>query len=203
MTTLITRSSQASTTTHLAVPPNLRQQTFNRRDVIPLQPNCLWKIEQGIVRTTTWGESGALTTLGYWGTGDVVGRPLSQTDPYQIECLTNVKASILPLHLWYQALTAVLRHIQQVEELLNIVHSKPAQRCLTQFLLWLAAKFGCEVNQGKLITLRLTHQEIAETLGMTRVTVTRLLNQFERDGMIQRYRQRLIVLYPLSLFTGS
>lgn len=65
---------------------------------------------------------------------------------------------------------------------------------LTQFLLWLAQKFGCEVNQGKLITLRSTHQEIAETIGMNRFTVTRLLNQFKRDGMIRRYRQYLIVL---------
>ncbi len=193
MTTLTTRPSTTSTT-HLAELPNLRQQTFNRGDIVPLQPNCLWRIEQGVIRTMTWGEAGTVTTLGYWGMGDVVGKSLSQTDPYQIECLSSVRASVLPLHLWYLALNAVLRHIQQVEELLSIVHSKPAQLCLTQFLLWLAQKFGCEVNQGKLITLRLTHQEIAETVGMNRVTVTRLLNQFERDGMIRRYRQYLIVL---------
>jgi len=146
------------------------------------------------MRTITWREAGTVTTLGYWGVGDVVGKSLSQTEPYQIECLSSVRASVLPLHLWYPALNGVLCHIQQVEQLLSIVHSKPAQLCLTQFLRWLAQKFGCEVNHGKLITLRLTHQEIAETVGMNRVTVTRLLNQFERDGLIRRYRQYLIVL---------
>lgn len=49
------------------------------------------------------------------------------------------------------------------------------------------------VEQGQLIDLRLTHQEIAEVIGTTRVTVTRLLKQFEREAIITS-RRRLIIL---------
>ncbi|HEY9844870.1 MAG TPA: Crp/Fnr family transcriptional regulator [Candidatus Caenarcaniphilales bacterium] len=174
---------------------NLRQQTFNRRDLVPLRSNYLWRIERGAARTLTCGEAGDLITLGLWGPGDVIGKPLSRINPYQIECLTSVEASLVPSQLWQQVLDTELRHAQQAEELLSIVHCKSADLCLMQLLLWLAQKFGCEVNQGKLITLRLTHQEIAETTGMTRVTVTRLLNQFEREGRIGRCRQHLILLH--------
>jgi len=173
---------------------NLSQKSFNRRDLVPLWANYLWRIEQGAVRTMTCSEAGGLITLGIWGAGDVIGQPLSRINPYQIECLTNVEVSLLPSELWHQVLDTEFRHIQQAEELLSIVHCKSSELCLMQFLLWLARKFGCEVNQGKLINLRLTHQEIAETTGMARVTVTRLLNQFEREGRLCRCRQQLILL---------
>jgi CRP-like cAMP-binding protein len=62
-------------------------------------------------------------------------------------------------------------------------------------LTWLAKKFGHQVEQGQLIELRLTHQEISEIIGTTRVTVTRLLNDFEKQGIIQRLPRKFIVLH--------
>ena len=85
--------------------------------------------------------------------------------------------------------------IQQMEELLAIVRSRPTDARLLQLLRWLSRKFGCEVPQGLLIDVRLTHQEIAEVIGTTRVTVTRLLQQFEQAGSIDRNNGRLIVVF--------
>jgi len=51
-----------------------------------------------------------------------VGHSLSRVKPYQIECLTSVEMSRL---IRYQAIDAMLLHIQQAEELLSIVHRKP------------------------------------------------------------------------------
>ncbi|MGL5033935.1 MAG: helix-turn-helix domain-containing protein, partial [Microcystaceae cyanobacterium] len=47
-------------------------------------------------------------------------------------------------------------------------------------------KFGKETPKGQLIDLRLTHQDIADILGTTRVTVTRSLTQLEKQGLIER-----------------
>jgi len=44
-----------------------------------------------------------------------VGHSLS-SQAYQIECLTSVKTSILQSDQWYQALDAMLLHIQQAEK---------------------------------------------------------------------------------------
>ena len=57
---------------------------------------------------------------------------------------------------------------------------------LTKLLVWLAQKFGTQVLQGVLINLRLTHQELADMIGSTRVTVTRLLNQLDKEKIIVR-----------------
>ena len=172
-----------------------QQRIFGRRELIPAQPDWLWQIDRGAARTVTWSEDGTLIALGYWGAGDIVGQPLSKLKPYRIECLTSVEATLLPPYSWYQVIDAAVAHIQQMEELLAIVRSRPTDVRLLQLLRWLSRKFGCEVPQGMLIDVRLTHQEIAEVIGTTRVTVTRLLQQFEQAGSIDRNNGRLIVVF--------
>lgn len=171
----------------------LVQKLFTRREIIPPKNDVLWRIERGAVRTLTWSEDGTYITLGYWGPGDVIGYPLSRVKPYQIECLTSVEASIIPPHLWHQYINNLFSHIQHSEELLSIVHRKPIALRLWQFLVWLSEKFGRSVEQGDLIEIHITHQEIAEVLNTTRVTVTRLLQQFETEEMLVRYKRRIIL----------
>ncbi|MFH7030341.1 MAG: Crp/Fnr family transcriptional regulator [Heteroscytonema crispum UTEX LB 1556] len=174
----------------------LPQRLFTRREVIPARNDILWRIERGAVRTLTWSEDGTFITLGYWGPGDLIGYPLSRVKPYQIECLTSVEVTVVPPHLWHQDVNALLSHIQQAEELLSIVHRKPISLRLWQFLVWLSEKFGRDVEQGKLIDLNVTHQEMAEVLNTTRVTVTRLLQQFEEEQTIIRHKRRIILCLP-------
>lgn len=175
-------------------PANLQVYTFSQQGQIPLRPQALWRIERGVVRTLTWNEEGTLIPLGFWGVGDVVGQPLSRLNPFQIECLTSVEATALPSHLWHQALDTLLFQAQQTQEFLTIIRQERVQQRLQHFLTWLGHKFGRTVETGRLIDLPLTHREIAEAIGTSRVTVTRLLSQLEREGMINRpYRQFLIL----------
>ncbi|WP_392533033.1 Crp/Fnr family transcriptional regulator [Nostoc sp. C117] len=174
----------------------LSQCLFTRREVIPPRYDVLWRIEHGAVRTLTWSEDGTFITLGYWGLGDLIGYPLSKIKPYQIECLSVVEVSIVPPHLWHQDINALLSHIQQAEDLLSIVHRKPISLRLWQFLVWLSEKFGRDIDKGKLIDLNITHQDIAEVLNTTRVTVTRLLQQFEEEGTVLRHKRRIILQLP-------
>ncbi len=168
------------------------QQAFNYKDLMPLRSDWIWKIEQGVVRSLTWNEEGNPITLGFWGKGDVVGQPLSRLEPYQVVCLTSVIASQLPLEN-YSLQPALLIHAWKSEELLSILHQHCVYERLLRFLEWLSRHFGKTIPQGTLLNLRLTHQDIAETLGTSRVTVTRLINQLEREGRIQRSHRHLIV----------
>ena len=176
----------------------LTQQLFICRQCIPPTTDSLWRIDRGAVRTVTWLDDGTVIALGYWGPGDIVGHSLSRVKPYQIECLTSVEMSILPSELWSQALDAMLSHVQQTEELLSILHQKPVSRRLWHFLVWLGQKFGRDVDTGRLIDLQLTHQELAEAIGTTRVSVTRMLQEFESEGMLLRH-QRQFILRPASI----
>jgi CRP-like cAMP-binding protein len=176
------------------LPSSLMRHTYGRGEYIPLPPNVLWQIEFGIVRTLTWNDEGKQSTLGLWSKGDIIGEPLSNINPYEAECMTSVTVSVLPSSLWYQAFDAMFAHVQQAEELLHILHCDPIHLRLRLLLSWLAEKFGNDTLHGRLISLSLTHQEIAELINTTRVTVTRNLKQLEQNGIISYHKGRSIVL---------
>jgi CRP-like cAMP-binding protein len=168
-------------------------QHFQRRETIPLNQNTLWQIESGVVRTATWGADATMVPLGFWGTDDIIGLPLSHISPYQIDCLTDVTVWILPNDLPYP-LDAMISHIQQMEELLRMMHSCSVEQRLLKFLFWFADKFGQDTDDGQIIKIRLTHQEIAEVIGSTRVTVTRLLQKFQSERILSWSEERYMLL---------
>jgi CRP-like cAMP-binding protein len=168
-------------------------QAFGRRAHLPLPADQLWQIHSGVVRTATWTEEGAMVTLGLWSAGDILGRALSSANPHQAECLTEVTASLLPREEWHRVTDSLIRHIRHSEELLEILHCPQVEASLLRVLNWLAQRFGQESKFGRRIELRLTHQELAELIGSTRVTVTRLLSSFERRGLIQRQQRRITI----------
>lgn len=182
-----------STQLPTAVAVNLHHQ-FTARSILPQKQDKLWRIESGVVRVVSWLENGTVVTLGLWGPGDMVGKALSKADPYQVECLTVVEATLLPLEIWQESAETLLSHAQQTEELLIIRSYRRADVMLIKLLTWLARRFGRTVDQGQLIDLRLTHQDIAELLGTTRVTITRLFSQLEQQGLIERLPLHRVVL---------
>ncbi len=174
-------------------PGHISRHSFKRRDMLPTPPHKLWQIEQGFVRTLTWDSEGAISTLGLWGPGDVVGLPLTQLEPYFMTCLSKVEAKLLG-HPCYWSMEAMLCHIQQTESLLQITRSKRVGDRLRQLLQWLAQRFGYHTEHGLMTELQITHQEIAETLGTSRVTITRLLKLLEQEGFMHRSRKRYLIL---------
>jgi len=182
----------------LTLPPRILEdfsrQQFSLRSSLPIKQNSVWKIESGAVRTLTWLEDGTTITTGIWGPGDVIGKLLTTVDPYQIESLTPVEATLLPLGHDEILKEWVSNHLKQAEALMLVRSYRRVDIMLVKLLSWLAKRFGRSVNQGNLIDLRLTHQDLADLLGTTRVTITRILGQFEQQGLIERLSLHRILL---------
>jgi CRP-like cAMP-binding protein len=168
--------------------------SFKRKELISPKPNRLWMIEQGLVKTALWNEAGESSLLGLWGQGDLVALPLSAGADYEIECITPVK--IRPLLMETVNMQAVMSaQIQQMEFLLELMHCYPIPHRVMKFLGWLAQKAGRVTEEGCMIDLSLTHQMIAEMVGTTRVTITRMLKQLEAEGQLARFRRHRIMLF--------
>lgn len=168
--------------------------SFERRALISLQKNKLWQIESGIIRTSGLLDDGSLVVFGLWQCGDVVGKAIAGVDTYQIECLTPVEVVCLHGDDNHLLNEIVFAHVQQLQELTLIRSNKRVDVMLLKLLAWLAQKFGRAVVQGQLIELRLTHQDLADLLGSTRVTITRTLSQLEQQGLIERASLHRIIL---------
>ncbi|MDY6938548.1 MAG: Crp/Fnr family transcriptional regulator [Cyanobacteriota bacterium] len=170
----------------------LSLQSFKRRDILPLSPRGIWQIDRGAVRTLTWNEQGKIITLGIWGKGDLIGQPLSEITPYEVECLSSVSARLIPCDRWYLLVDSFLEHARQTGVFTTILRCEPVRCRVRYFLQWLAEKFGHQSPHGIAISVRLSHQCIAEVLGTSRVTVTRVLKQLEAEGTIMRERRNII-----------
>ena len=173
---------------------------FKRRDRISVDTCTLWQVRSGLVRTITWNQEGDVVPLGLWSPGSIIGVPISQVEPCELQCLSTVELERLPLDY---ALTVdmLLKHTAQVNRLLQIMHCRQVQERLLQFSCWLAENFGQPTSHGRLIIVRLTHQEIAETIGTSRVTITRFIKQLEAEGLMRwSGRERFVSNRALKTF---
>ncbi|KPQ34757.1 MAG: cAMP-binding protein [Phormidesmis priestleyi Ana] len=167
---------------------------FKRREMLPLEANFLWQIQFGAVRLLTLSEDGTQITLGFCESGDLTGQPFLCIQPSEIECLTKVQAVLLSPEQCWNFQQVMRSHLHQMQELIRFRQGQIPQR-LQQLLSWLALKFGHPIHQGRLIQLRLTHQDIADAIGTTRVTVTRLMQDLERSGEIGYSPKKCIIVY--------
>jgi CRP-like cAMP-binding protein len=77
--------------------------------------------------------------------------------------------------------------LHQAAVLLSLSRVRPAEFRLLQLLEWLAGRFGTMTGQGVLLSFGekpLTHQQLADIAGVTRVTVTKALCHYRRSGVI-------------------
>jgi len=64
---------------------------------------------------------------------------------------------------------------------------------LAHLLLELVEQYGRTSNEGVLLDIKLSHQDLSSIIGATRETVTSLLGQMQLDGLLKVSRQKIIV----------
>ncbi|BCR04355.1 transcriptional regulator [Desulfuromonas versatilis] len=75
---------------------------------------------------------------------------------------------------------------------------KGVRERLSEFLYRLASKKGEPKGQGLLIELDLTTEDVALLLGTTRQTVSQMLNELIREGILERKSRRSLLVRDLS-----
>jgi CRP/FNR family transcriptional regulator, global nitrogen regulator len=89
--------------------------------------------------------------------------------------------------------------ILQTEMMVETLAHRDMGSRLVSFLLILCRDFGMPTNSGITIDLRLSHQAIAEAIGSTRVTVTRLLGDLKDGELISIHKKKITVHNPIAL----
>ena len=89
--------------------------------------------------------------------------------------------------------------ILQTEMMIETLAHRDMGSRLVSFLLISCRDFGVPVSDGIHIDLKLSHQAIAEAIGSTRVTITRLLGDLRQQGIISIYKKKITVHNPINL----
>lgn len=170
---------------------------------IRMLPDEVWVVCRGVVQLGTLYDSGDEAMLGLACPSMPFGLPLSFIRPYQAAALTDVDLMRLTLNEVEQSpvLTQSLfrhltRRLQQTEAVLAMVGYRRVEDRLRHFLLLLKQEIGQPNTNGTRLGIRLTHQQLANAIGTTRVTVTRLLSQLQEEGWLVVDHTRHIILPP-------
>ena len=181
----------------LAHPP--LRLTLLPNDVLPEQLN--WRIQEGYIRTAAWDDDGDTITLGVWGPGDWITSTYSALRPVEIQCLTTVVVEQFnPGTADIQQL--LLRQIQNLEEIFQINRIRSADQRLLGLLAWIGRRFGQVSSRGYRLSLKdmnLTHKALADLCGLTRVTVTKMLNRYKNTGLLQQVSKDDLFIPSLAL----
>lgn len=85
---------------------------------------------------------------------------------------------------------------QRIERRLKSLLFRSVRQRLADLLLELAERYGTSTSQGTGINLRLSHQELASAIGSTRESVTLVLGEWTAEGIVDKRRNRVVVLEP-------
>lgn len=160
----------------------------------------VFMVESGRLRVYLAGESRALT-LSYLEPGDIY----TTHTPTYIETVSPTVLRVVETAQFAQqlrtdpaAIGTVMRVLGRLLEnsvdLIEDLAFRDVPARLARFLLGLAERRGTAVEGGVLVPLELNMEDVASLLGTTRQTASSLMNQFERDGWLQRPTRRSVLV---------
>lgn len=173
--------------------------SFGQGELVPLPPDRIWVVYRGAIALETLlpnpvndAVNDAVVVLGLVGPGTIASRALGGARADQAIALTTV--DLLPLS-WQQVqrspllarnlLSHSLRRLHQAMELKAIVTLKRADDRLWELFKLLNRDFGQSIPGGRRLTVRFTHQQLGSAAQLSRVTVSRLVREFQEQGLMQ------------------
>lgn len=162
-------------------------RTYLRGALIPATPDLLLHVVEGVVAQWVIHEDGTEMLLGFYGPKQLLIPHPADSCYIHFQAHTDVALQSLP---WVEAgkmsaLTNQLRTCIWQQQAWAALQARPANedRLLGMLALW-AEQFGVTAAEGTLLDLRITHQQLASAMGVTRSTVTRLINTLRRRQLL-------------------
>ncbi|WP_088888928.1 PAS domain-containing protein [Leptolyngbya ohadii] len=165
--------------------------SYPRGETISLTRQNLWLVREGLVKLHTLTEDNEEVLLGLLGPMTPFSAGSAFLPVYQATAVTDVqllqfsaaevKASPPLARL---LLPRLGDRLQQMESLLSIAGQRHVRQRLYLLLKLLKQEVGEPFADGVRLKLRLTHEEIASACCTSRVTITRLLGELQRQQKV-------------------
>ncbi len=116
---------------------------------------------------------------------------------WDIATMARLMERFPPLAL--NALRLLANLLQNQQDSYRELATERVERRVARALLRLTRQTGRRVERGVLIDFPLSREDLAEMTGATLFTVSRILSGWERQGVIESGRQRILIRRPHSL----
>lgn len=187
--------------------------SFRRNEVIFHEEDTnefMYIILSGKVKVVQTSEEGREIILALHKSGDFFGEMSlidGKTAPATIIATENSAIAIISKKDFYSLLflqnKVVLNLLKifcgRLRDSFNRIQilsfNNAAQRIKTLFVM-LSNMYGKKSDEGITIDMKLTHQNIADMTGITRETVTRIVNKWHKEGLIEVLKNKYIQIRP-------
>jgi CRP/FNR family transcriptional regulator, cyclic AMP receptor protein len=194
-------------------------RAYRKNQVIFLEEetgNYMYLVLSGKVKVAKAGAGGKETILAIHRTSDFFGEMSlldGKTAPATVSAMEDSKiisVSGTDFHKYLlhnekvmlqiiQVLCARLRQVWQTQSL----SSSTADARIRMGVYQLAKRHGIRDAHGTIIDLKITHQELAEMVGTSRETVTRVLTRLREQGIIEIDQRRITLLDAKALLEST
>ncbi|MCL5965686.1 MAG: Crp/Fnr family transcriptional regulator [Deltaproteobacteria bacterium] len=171
--------------------------------------DALYILKDRLVRLVARAGSGAETILHILCPGAIFGELLLSEEKRAFTAVagTDVLVTVIPKTSFIELLAAVprvsgnfirmlSRRLSKVEkEFAGFGHTWSYHR-LAKVLLELAEEHGVKTPEGTALSLKLTHEDLANMIGTTRETVTTQFNRFRKKRLLRREGRALVPDVP-------
>jgi CRP-like cAMP-binding protein len=159
---------------------------------IPLSDGEVCIIYRGVARTQILQDGGEESILGLVGPMMPLSSSFTLLDAYEVYALTHVdlirlrcsevqKSGVLMRELNLM----LIQRLRRTEALLALQGKRQTSERLIGFLSFLAQEYGRSTAQGIRLEIQLSHQQIADAISTTRVTITKLLGLLRKASLIE------------------
>jgi CRP-like cAMP-binding protein len=172
-------------------------------------------IDEGTVKLTQIAPEGQQVVLRLLGSGEAFGGVAAfggATYPVTAEAVTDVlvcewrgtvMAGLIERHprLALNALRFVAARLHELQVRYRQLATEKVERRIARALVRLVQQAGRRLEDGVLIDLPLTRDDLAQMTGTTLYTVSRVVSRWESEGLLEAGRQRIVVKNPQGLMS--
>lgn len=140
----------------------------------------------GYVMVRSWNSGSESFALSIWGPGEIVVPELIGCLQTEIEAISDVVAEECEVQPSERQAFQELQ-IEQMGRLMQLSRVRPVDVRMTEYMQWLATRFGTVKEDDIVLPIKeigLTHRDMAEMTGLSRVSVTKILGLFRERGLI-------------------
>ncbi|WP_427051897.1 Crp/Fnr family transcriptional regulator [Paenibacillus sp. TC-CSREp1] len=185
-------------------------RNMNRKTVIfseGSEKEAVFFIRTGIVKAYKTDENGHEQIVSFLKTGDMFPHTgFFNAHPYPATAVAITATSLLAIPVRHferlmlstpsiaiKIMRVLGDKIRELQDKLQVLSGQDVRNRVLSFLLMLAEQHGQQQKDKVIINLPMTHQEFANSIGTTRETANRLLNQLAKDELLEVDRSRIII----------
>lgn len=191
-------------------------KSFQKNEVILVEddtPKYMYIILSGKVKVVQISSDGREKVLTYHKKGDFFGEMAlvdGKTAPATIMAFENTDIGLINksdfetyllknAKVLRQLISLLCRRLRESWLMVKVLSFADAEQRVRATLKLLSMQYGIKDNSGTIITLKLTHRDIASYSSVSRETATRLLDRFTKEGEIEILGSKNIRIRPAFL----